>query len=50
MKSLCFQGACILGQAWQVKFLHICFFSFPGALAENEHESGFVLSRKVCPD
>lgn len=26
--------------------LHICFFSLSGALAENELESKFVLSRK----
>ena len=29
--------------------LHICFFCFPGALAENEPEAGLVFSRKKCP-
>lgn len=32
------------------KFLHIHFFCLLGALAENEPEAGFVLSKQETPD
>ena len=30
------------------EYVHIRFFSFPGALAENDPEAGFVFPRKKC--